>query len=143
MALSKCSAKITNILIDRQMSHSDHSDKITGKWEQPSGSSPRDFLISYSGGEVLGNWDVVVRGSSPNTIKLKGTFYVDINKNDQFDSKDLAIASARLDFDVIKSFPAGFVSGRFVATADTGRFRAFYGSEKIMTGTIFEPQNFF
>ena len=108
------------------MSHP-HSDKITGKWEQPSGSSPRDFLVSYSGGEVLGNWDVV---------------YVDRNKNDQFDSKDLAIASARLNFDVIKSFPEDFVSGRFVAYPD-GCFRAFYGSEKIMTGTIFEPQNFF
>jgi hypothetical protein len=137
--------KSPSILIDRQMSektHPRHSDKITGKWEQPSGSSPRDFLISYSGGEVLGNWDVVVRGSSPSTIKLKGTFYVDRNKNDQFDSKDLAIASARLNFDVIKSFPEDFVSGRFVAYAD-GCFRAFYGSEKIMTGTIFEPQNFF
>ena len=138
--------KSPSILIDRQMSektHPRHSDKITGKWEQPSGSSPRDFLISYSGGEVLGNWDVVVRGSSPSTIKLKGTFYVDRNKNDQFDSKDLAIARARLNFDVIKSFPEDFVSGRFVANADTGRFRAFYESEKIMTGTIFEPQNFF
>ena len=133
--------KRPSILIDRQMSHP-HSDKITGKWEQPSGSSPRDFLISYSGGEVLGNWDVVVRGSSPSTIKLKGTFYVDRNKNDQFDSKDLAIARARLNFDVIKSFPEDFVSGRFVAYPD-GCFRAFYGSEKIMTGTIFEPQNFF
>ena len=137
--------KSPSILIDRQMSektHPRHSDKITGKWEQPSGSSPRDFLISYSGGEVLGNWDVVVRGSSPSTIKLKGTFYVDRNKNDQFDSKDLAIASARLNFDVIKSFPEDSVSGRFVAYPD-GCFRAFYGSEKIMTGTIFEPQNFF
>ena len=137
--------KSPSILIDRQMSektHPRHSDKITGKWEQPSGSSPRDFLISYSGGEVLGNWDVVVRGSSPSTIKLKGTFYVDRNKNDQFDSKDLAIAKARLNFDVIKSFPEDSVSGRFVAYPD-GCFRAFYGSEKIMTGTIFEPQNFF
>ena len=137
--------KSPSILIDRQMSHPDHSDKITGKWSSPAraGSSPRDFLISYSGGEVLGNWDVVVKGSSPSTIKLKGTFYVDRNKNDQFDSKDLAIARARLNFDVIKDFPEDFVSGRFVANADTGRFRAFYGSEKIMTATIFEPQNFF
>ena len=122
-----------------------HSDKITGKWEQPSGSSPRDFLISYSGGEVLGNWDVfyVDRNKNDGRLgKLKGTFYVDRNKNDQFDSKDLAIASARLNFDVIKSFPEDSVSGRFVAYPD-GCFRAFYGSEKIMTGTIFEPQNFF
>jgi hypothetical protein len=136
--------KRPSILIDRQMSHP-HSDKITGKWEQPSGSSPRDFLVSYSGGEVLGNWDVVYVDRNKNDGrlgKLKGTFYVDRNKNDQFDSKDLAIASARLNFDVIKSFPEDFVSGRFVAYAD-GCFRAFYGSEKIMTGTIFEPQNFF
>ena len=129
-----------------EKTHPRHSDKITGKWEQPSGSSPRDFLISYSGGEVLGNWDVfyVDRNKNNGRLgKLKGTFYVDRNKNDQFDSKDLAIASARLNFDVIKSFPEDFVSGLFVANADTGRFRAFYGSEKIMTGTIFEPQNFF
>ena len=130
------------------MSHPDHSDKITGKWSSPAraGSSPRDFLISYSGGEVLGNWDVfyVDRNKNDGRLgKLKGTFYVDRNKNNRFDSKDLAIAGARLNFDVIKSFPAGFVSGRFVANADTGRFKGFYGSEKFMTGTIFEPQNFF